>query len=75
MARVYYTIHDEPSPNVRNLMAICQNEHQARDTFAFFVRVGAGMGLRRIVLERVYTDDHGVITRTERLDEAWARYA
>lgn len=71
----YYTIHDFAHPNNKQtarLVAICYNEDQAFDCYNRILN--SGMGMTYIVLERIDTNNLGLIVGRLVLAEGWVGY-
>ena len=69
----YYTIHDMPHPDssIMRLVAICYREDQSNICYNRIVE--HGMGMRYIVLERVDTNNIGLIVARVILKETWVK--
>jgi len=70
----YFTIHDKMNPGSANgrLVAICHSERQAFDCYKRILNTG--MGMNYIVLERVDTNNIGLVVGRIVLAEDWVRF-
>ena len=69
----YFTIHDMPQQfnQIKRLVAICYDEQQAYECYNRIMKYG--MEMTYIVLERVDTNDVGLIVGRVIIAEDWVR--
>lgn len=67
----YYTIHDmkHSSGTMKRLVAICHSEQQAYECYKTILH--RGRGLTYVVLERVETDDIGLVVSQTQMKAEW----
>lgn len=76
--RLYFTIHNFTSPMNSDdgvLVYLSINEDHAKSTFAKLIDKGRRMGLTYLKLERVETDEDGLVIHKDVIRAGWVRGA